>query len=171
MSLICVSKPWDELTKEELYRIIQLRIEGFIVRDETCYQDLEQYYDQCGWYLMFYDPVIGVDPELMVGQHQLCTRKVFTGDDGKEYKYPAWRRQAWLKGYIDLEYCDEMSRRVAIKMTGEPYTMHEMLNKEVADKLVQRVGFRYIKHYVDDHGRDNWVMVNDLRQDADKFKE
>ena len=42
MSLICVSKPWDELTKEELYRIIQLRIEGFIVRDETCYQDLEQ---------------------------------------------------------------------------------------------------------------------------------
>ena len=170
MSLICVSKPWDELTKEELYRIIQLRIEGFIVKNNTCYQDLEQYYDQCGWYLMFYDSVLGVEPQLMVGQHQLCTRKVFVGDDGTEYTYPSWRRQAWVKGYIDFNLCWQMSRKVAKKMTGKPYTMHEMLDKKVADKIEREAGFKYVRQYKDEHGRDNWIMVNDPEQDY-KFED
>ena len=99
MSLICVSKEWHELTIQELYKIIQLRIEGFIVQNKTCYQDLEAYYDHNGWYNMYYDTALGMHPQSMVGQTQFCTLKTFYGSDGTAYNYPAWRRQTWVPGY------------------------------------------------------------------------
>ena len=46
MSILTVVKHYDELTPNELYRIIQLRIQGFIVRNKVCYQDLEAHYDK-----------------------------------------------------------------------------------------------------------------------------
>jgi predicted GNAT family N-acyltransferase len=52
MSLVTVIKHYDELTTDELYRVIQLRIQGFIVRNGTCYQDLEAHYDKEQWYMM-----------------------------------------------------------------------------------------------------------------------
>ena len=94
MSLITVIKPYEELDRDELYRVIQLRIQGFIVRNGTCYQDLEAHYDKEQYYMMTYDTVLGLDPQLMVGVNALCTNKVFTGDDGTEYRYPAFRRQS-----------------------------------------------------------------------------
>ena len=33
-----IIKHYDELTTDELYRIIQLRIDGFIVKNKVCYQ-------------------------------------------------------------------------------------------------------------------------------------
>ena len=38
-----VIKHYKELSTDELYRIIQLRIDGFIVKNKVCYQDLEAY--------------------------------------------------------------------------------------------------------------------------------
>ena len=34
---------YDELTKEELYKIIQLRVNVFIVEQQTCYEDLDDH--------------------------------------------------------------------------------------------------------------------------------
>lgn len=34
---------YDELTKEELYKIIQLRLNVFIVEQQTCYEDLDDH--------------------------------------------------------------------------------------------------------------------------------
>ena len=34
---------YDELTTEELYRIIQLRVNVFIVEQQTCYEDLDNH--------------------------------------------------------------------------------------------------------------------------------
>ena len=34
---------FDELTKEELYKIIQLRVNVFIVEQQTCYEDLDDH--------------------------------------------------------------------------------------------------------------------------------
>lgn len=34
---------YDELTKEELYKIIQLRVNVFIVEQQTCYEDLDHH--------------------------------------------------------------------------------------------------------------------------------
>ena len=47
MSVLTVVKHYDELSINELYRIIQLRVQGFIVRNKVCYQDLEAHYDNC----------------------------------------------------------------------------------------------------------------------------
>ena len=46
MSVLTVVKHYDELSINELYRIIQLRVQGFIVRNKVCYQDLEAHYDK-----------------------------------------------------------------------------------------------------------------------------
>ena len=34
---------YDELTTEELYKIIQLRVNVFIVEQQTCYEDLDNH--------------------------------------------------------------------------------------------------------------------------------
>ena len=52
MGMVCKICRYDELTRDELYDIIQMRIEGFIVRNNCIYQDMETYYDQCGMYVM-----------------------------------------------------------------------------------------------------------------------
>ena len=77
MSLVTVIKHYDELTTDELYRIIQLRIQGFIVDNGTCYQDLEAHYDKNQYYMMSYDTVKGIEPQLMVGVNALCINKTF----------------------------------------------------------------------------------------------
>ena len=48
MGIVCKICRYDELTRDELYDIIQMRIEGFIVKNKCIYQDMETYYDQCG---------------------------------------------------------------------------------------------------------------------------
>ena len=42
--MICEIKHYQQLTVDELYRVIQLRIQGFIVENKVCYQDLEDKY-------------------------------------------------------------------------------------------------------------------------------
>ena len=54
MGMVCKICRYDELTRDELYDIIQMRIEGFIVRNKCIYQDMETYYDQCGMYVMIW---------------------------------------------------------------------------------------------------------------------
>ena len=62
MSLVTKIKHYNELTTDELYRCIQLRVDGFIVKNKTCYQDLEAHYDKNQWYMMTYDTVLGLEP-------------------------------------------------------------------------------------------------------------
>lgn len=160
MSLVTVIKHYDELTTDELYRVIQLRIQGFIVRNKTCYQDLEAYYDKEQWYMMTYDTVLGLDPQLMVGVNALCTNKVFTGDDGTEYRYPAFRRQAWEDAYkggastYDLTNGREFCR----KQFGSPNMMCE-ITYEKGRQVFLDFGCREIGTNIDPAGRKNWVFV------------
>ena len=85
MALQYKAKPWSELTTNEFYDIMQLRIQCFIVDLQTCYQDMEAYYDKCGWYMMYYKG------NVMVGCNQLCTRKelnipILLGEDKHGYQ-------------------------------------------------------------------------------------
>lgn len=163
MAIICVSKEWHELTIQELYRIIQLRIDGFIVQNKTCYQDLEAHYDQNGWYTMYYDTSLGMHPQSMVGQTQFCTNKSFTGSDGTVYNYPAWRRQTWLPGYRDWRVEQPQTVAAAMKYTGKPYMMAEVMNEGYIQHMINKCGYRCVtdEPYLDDAGRPNWVCVND----------
>ena len=132
MSLVTKIKHYDELTIDELYRCIQLRIDGFIVKNKTCYQDLEAYYDKNQWYMMTYDTVLGLDPQQMVGVNALCTNKVFTGDDGREYRYPAARRQACMdeyKGGMSIHDFKQGGKFLTKKL-GTPHRMLEITNEK-----------------------------------------
>ena len=71
----------------------------FIVRNQVCYQDLEAHYDKNSYWMMNYDTVLGLEPQNMVDTISWCLNKTFTGDDGREYQYPAARRQACEDAY------------------------------------------------------------------------
>ena len=155
-----VIKHYNELTTDELYRIIQLRIDGFIVKNKVCYQDLEAYYDKNSYWFMHYDVVLGMEPQLMVGTNSLCTTKVFTGSDGTEYRYPAFRRQAWIDGYKggcsthDLE----TGRDFCIKTFGSPNMMLEITYKNGKQPFID-FGCTEVGYNIDGAGRENWVFV------------
>ena len=159
MALQYKAKPWSELTTDEFYDIMQLRIQCFIVDLQTCYQDMEAYYDKCGWYMMYYKG------NVMVGCNQLCTRKELYGADGTKYTYPAWRRQAWIPGHRDPKIELPFSHAVAKQMTGKHYMMCEVLHKKYADHIERNAGYRVVNEYVDEHGRTNWLLVNDHIED------
>jgi len=160
MSLVTVIKHYDELTTDELYRVIQLRIGGFIVRNQTCYQDLEAHYDKNQWYMMTYDTVLGIQPQLMVGVNALCTNKVFTGDDGTEYRYPAFRRQAWIDEYKGgaSTYDLNKGRDFCMQQFGSPNMMCE-ITYEPGRQVFLDFGMREIGTNIDPAGRKNWVFV------------
>ena len=71
--MICEIKHYQQLTVDELYRVIQLRIQGFIVENKVCYQDLEDKYDKHQYYMMWYE-----NGE-MIGVNALCYKKKFKG--------------------------------------------------------------------------------------------
>ena len=160
MSLVTVIKHYDELTTDELYRVIQLRIGRFIVRNQTCYQDLEAHYDKNQWYMMTYDTVLGIQPQLMVGVNALCTNKVFTGDDGTEYRYPAFRRQAWIDEYKGgaSTYDLNKGRDFCMQQFGSPNMMCE-ITYEPGRQVFLNFGMREIGTNIDPAGRKNWVFV------------
>ena len=47
-------KKFDELTTEELYEILKLRVEIFVVEQDCAYQDLDDK-DQCAYHLFLED--------------------------------------------------------------------------------------------------------------------
>ena len=160
MSIVTIVKPYEELTTDELYRVIQLRIQGFIVRNGTCYQDLEAHYDKNQYYMMSYDTVLGIEPQLMVGVNALCTNKVFTGDDGTEYRYPAFRRQAWEDAYKGgaSTYDLTTGREFCRNNLGSPNMMLE-ITYEKGRQVFLDFGCREIGTNIDSAGRKNWVFV------------
>ena len=161
MSLVTVIKHYDELTTDELYRIIQLRIQGFIVDNGTCYQDLEAHYDKNQYYMMSYDTVKGIEPQLMVGVNALCINKTFVGDDGTEYKYPAFRRQVWEREYKSIggsTYDWPNAKEFCRKQLGSPNMMCEIMYEGGKQTFID-LGAREVSTNIDVAGRKNWVFV------------
>ena len=161
-----VIKHYNELTTDELYRIIQLRINGFIVENKVCYQDLEAYYDKNSYWFMHYDVVLGVEPQLMVGTNSLCTTKIlkgknrFTKEGEIEYKYPCFRRQAWLDSYKGgcSTYDLETGKDFCIKTFGSPNMMLEITYKHGKQPFLD-FGCEEVGYNIDGAGRENWVFV------------
>ncbi len=160
-------KHYKDLSTDELYRIIQLRIEGFIVRNKTCYQDLEDKYDKLAYHIMWYDSKVGFSPDKMVGYISLCYSKTFVADDGIHYTYPTPRRQAWLDEYKggcstrDFLECQKLAK----DKFHSPNLMLEITNpngKQIfLDQNCKEVGTN-----IDPAGRKNWIFVyEDSRTD------
>ena len=158
-----VIKHYDELTTDELYRIIQLRIDGFIVKNKVCYQDLEAYFDKHSYFFMHYDVVLGVEPQLMVGTNSLCISKLLQGEyDGRiiNYDYPCFRRQAWVDSYKGgcSTYDLETGKDFCIKTFGSPNMMLEITYKHGKQPFLD-FGCKEVGYNIDGAGRENWVFV------------
>ena len=171
MSLLTVVKHYDELTTDELYRIIQLRIQGFIVRNKVCYQDLEAHYDKNSYWLMTYDTVLGLEPQNMVATNSLCLNKVFKGDDGREYNYPAYRRQACMDEYKGGMSTHDLNigGDFLIKELGTPHRMCE-ITYEKGRQVFLDFGCREVGTNIDPAGRKNWVFVLDEEAPGWKYE-
>ena len=153
--MLCKIKHYNHLTTDELYRVIQLRIDGFIVRNKVCYQDLEDKYDKHQYYMLWY-----IDSNEMVGVNALCNKKKFIGDNGTIYEYPAFRRQAWMHKYKggcttrDLTKGEEFCMR----KWGSPRMMCE-ITYEGGKQPFLDFGFKEVGTNIDSAGRTNWIFV------------
>ena len=43
--------------------------------------------------------------------------------------------------------------------------MCEVLHKAYADHIERNAGYRVVNEYIDEHGRTNWLLVNDHIED------
>ena len=152
--MICEIKHYQQLTVDELYRVIQLRIQGFIVENKVCYQDLEDKYDKHQYYMMWYE-----NGE-MIGVNALCYKKKFKGDDGTIYEYPASRRQAWMSEYKGGCTTRDLTegKKFCMKNYGSPRMMLE-ITYEGGKQPFLDFGFKEVGTNTDSAGRKNWIFV------------
>lgn len=152
--MICKIKHYQHLTVDEIYRAMQLRIQGFIVDNQVCYQDLEDKYDKHQYYMLWYDN------DKMVGVNALCYRKKFQGDNGTIYEYPAFRRQAWMPEYKGGCTTRDLTegRKFCMKKWGSPRMMLE-ITYEGGKKPFLDFGFKEVGTNIDSAGRKNWIFV------------
>lgn len=152
--MICEIKHYQQLTVDELYRVIQLRIQGFIVENKVCYQDLEDKYDKHQYYMMWYE-----NGE-MIGVNALCYKKKFKGDDGIIYEYPAFRRQAWMSEYKGGCTTRDLTegKKFCMKNYGSPRMMLE-ITYEGGKQPFLDFGFKEVGTNTDSAGRKNWIFV------------
>ena len=113
---------------------------------------MEAYYDKCGWYMMYHKG------NVMVGVTSYALAIIWA--DGTKYTYPAWRRQG-----IPGPKIEQILSCCAKQMTGKHYMMCEVLNKKYADHIERNAGYRVVNEYEDEHGRTNWLLVNDHIED------
>jgi ElaA protein len=152
--MICEIKHYQQLSVDELYRVIQLRIEGFIVQNKVCYQDLEDKYDKHQYYMMWYENGV------MIGVNALCYKKKFKGDNGEIYKYPAFRRQAWMPQYKGGCTTRDLieGKKFCMKTWGSPRMMLE-ITYEGGKQPFLDFGFKEVGTTIDSASRKNWIFV------------
>ena len=98
----------------------------------------------------------------MVGTISWCLNKVFVGDDGREYHYPAARRQACMdeyKGGMSV-YDFKQGGKFLNKKLGSPHRMLE-ITYEPGRQVFLDLGCREVGTNIDPAGRKNWVFVMD----------
>lgn len=137
-SLDYVIKSWQELTKDELYQLLQLRAEVFVVEQNCPYQDVDDV-DQKSWhllvkepsnsspliaYLRFYPTQLGNENMMAIGR--VCTREnnrkqgisrelmnqALTYIEQNNEKSITVSAQAYLEGFY---------RSLGFKTISEPY--------------------------------------------------
>ena len=152
--MISKIKHYTYLTVDELYDALQLRVDGFIVRNKVCYQDLEDKYDKHQYWMLWYHKGV------MVGVNALCDRKTFYGDNGVSYRYPAFRRQAWRSDYKGGCTKRDLTKgkEFCMKQWGSPRMMCE-ITYEGGKQPFLDFGFKEVGTTIDSAGRTNWIFV------------
>jgi ElaA protein len=123
-----VCKPFHELTPEELYAVVRLRIEVFIVEQNCVFQDLDNKDQQC-YHLMFYKN------ELLAAYSRLLPTGVACPEMsiGRVITSPQVRGTGAGRELMEdsIEYCNKLFGSGAIKIGAQLY----------ARKFYEQVGF------------------------------
>lgn len=130
-------KKFDELTTEELYEILKLRVEIFVVEQDCAYQDLDDK-DQCAYHLFLEDEdeiiaVLRILPENVAFEDMAIGRIVVR----KSHRGQGIAR-AMMKMAMDFIVKDLGKRR--IRLSGQAYLVdfYEDLGfKRVSDEYLE----------------------------------
>jgi ElaA protein len=128
MTLSC--KPFDSLSTNELYSILALRSEVFVVEQNCVYQDLD-FKDQKAWHCLGY-----VEDTLVAYTRIFDMNKSFEGylSIGRVLVNPRYRNHAYGKQIMEysIEQCYQQFGYQAIKIGAQSYL----------DKFYSNLGFK-----------------------------
>ena len=126
MKIKWVNKKWDKLTREELYSILRLRSEVFVVEQDCVYQDIDDK-DQKAIHLLGY-----------LNNELLAYSRVF--DEGDYFKETSFGRAIIKKEKRGLGYGDELVKE-SLKIIKNEYG-----NKKVKISAQAHLKNFYSKH-------------------------
>ena len=137
-------KKFDELTLDELYRILQLRNEVFIVEQNCVYNDIVGK-DQPAWHLM------AIDGDDLVAYTRILPPGISYDDPaiGRVLTTPSKRRSGLGRELMkrSIEVCEKLFGKISITLSAQVYlqSFYESLGFIVAGEEYLEDGIPHIK--------------------------
>jgi ElaA protein len=141
-------KAFDTLTNFELYDIIHLRNEVFVVEQKCIFQDADNKDQQCFHLMGYIESELAAYARLVpagVSYNYISIGRVVTS--------PAFRNAGVGKALMEqaIEYCNRLFNKLTIKIGAQLYLK----------KFYEGFGFRQIGEVYDEDGIDHIYMVKD----------
>ncbi len=141
-------KAFDTLTNFELYDIIHLRNEVFVVEQKCIFQDADNKDQQCFHLMGYIESELAAYARLVpagVSYNYISIGRVVTS--------PAFRNAGVGKALMEqaIEYCNRLFNKLTIKIGAQLYLK----------KFYEGFGFRQIGEVYEEDGIDHIYMVKD----------
>ena len=116
-----ILKKFHELTVDELYNILQLRSEVFIIEQNCVYQDVDGK-DQAAWHLM------GFDDSELVAYTRILSAGISYDDPsiGRVVTLPSKRRSGLGREVMNASIagCEKLFGKTPITLSAQSYLIH-----------------------------------------------
>lgn len=142
--MIWALKKFDELTNTELYAILQLRNEVFVVEQNCVYADLDSK-DQSAWHLM------GIDKDALVAYARILAPGVSYADPsiGRVVTAPSVRKSGQGKELMkrSIESCEKLFGKTSISLSAQVYLInfYASLGFVISGQAYKEDGIDHIK--------------------------
>lgn len=114
-------KKFHELTVDELYNILQLRSEVFIIEQNCVYQDVDGK-DQAAWHLM------GIDDSQLIAYTRILSAGISYEDPsiGRVVTLPSKRRSGLGRElmHASIAECERLFGKTPITLSAQSYLVH-----------------------------------------------
>ncbi len=114
-------KKFHELTVDELYNILQLRSEVFIIEQNCVYQDVDGK-DQAAWHLM------GIDDSQLIAYTRILSAGISYEDPsiGRVVTLPSKRRSGLGRElmHASIAECERLFGKTPITLSAQSYLIH-----------------------------------------------
>jgi len=139
-----ITRKFDELTLEELYSILELRNEVFIVEQNCVYNDTDGK-DQSAWHLM------AIEGDKLIAYTRILPPGISYSDPaiGRVVTAPSTRRSGLGKELMkrSIEACEKLFGKISISLSAQVYlqNFYESLGFIVAGEEYLDDGIPHIK--------------------------